>query len=105
MRLAAPAFVLIAGAVAPGFAQSISDAEALAIVQKHCAACHAEKPTHPAFEQPPKNVALETLAQLKQHARLVYEQTVQNRAMPLGNQTGMTEAEREALGRWIKVQP
>jgi uncharacterized membrane protein len=26
---------------------------------------------------------------------------VQNRAMPLGNQSGMTEDERAALGRWV----
>jgi uncharacterized membrane protein len=25
----------------------------------------------------------------------------QNRAMPLGNQTGMTEEERDVLGRWV----
>ena len=31
----------------------------------------------------------------------IYMQAVQNRAMPLGNQTGMTEAERDALGRWV----
>jgi uncharacterized membrane protein len=29
-------------------------------------------------------------------------QTVQNRAMPLGNQTGMTDEEREALGNWVR---
>jgi uncharacterized membrane protein len=28
-------------------------------------------------------------------------QTVQNRAMPLGNQTAMTDEERDALGRWV----
>jgi uncharacterized membrane protein len=26
---------------------------------------------------------------------------VQNKAMPLGNQTGMTEAERQKMGAWI----
>src|SRR5690349_8329117 len=105
MRVAMPAVVLLtAGMTAPAIAQpAVSDAEALAIVQKHCVACHAEKPTHPAFDRPPKDLALETLAQLQQHARLVYQQTVQDRAMPLGNQTGMTEAERAALGRWLKA--
>ena len=105
MRISVPAVMLIAGTVVPATAQDVSDADALAIMHKHCVVCHAEKPAHPAFEQPPKNIALETLAQLKQHARLVYQQTVQNRAMPLGNQTGMTEAERDALGRWVKAQP
>ena len=106
MRIAVPAVLLIAGTAVPALAQEkVSDAEALAIVRKHCIACHADKPTHPAFEQPPKNVALESLAQLKQHAASVYQQIVQDRAMPLGNAAAMTDAERAALGRWIKALP
>jgi uncharacterized membrane protein len=102
-----PAVLLIAaGMTVPAIAEDVvSDVEALAIVHKHCVACHAEKPAHPAFERPPKDIALETLAQLQRHTRLVYQQTVQDRAMPLGKQTGMTEAERAALGRWVKALP
>jgi uncharacterized membrane protein len=80
----------------------VSDAQALAIAQKHCTACHARAPSHPAFQEPPKNVALETVPELRRFAAQVYLQTVQNRAMPLGNQTGMTDAERETLGRWLR---
>jgi uncharacterized membrane protein len=35
----------------------------------------------------------------------VYTQTIQTKAMPLGNQTGMTDDERNTLGRWLKEQP
>ncbi len=84
---------------------AVSDAQALAIMRKHCVACHAAKPTHPAFAEAPNGVALETVADLKKYARRIYAQTVQNRAMPLGNQTGMTEDERAALGRWLKALP
>ena len=38
---------------------------------------------------------------MRRYAQQIYMQTVQNRAMPLGNQTGMTEDERETLGRWV----
>ena len=31
-------------------------------------------------------------------------QTVQNKAMPLGNQTDMTEEERQKLGAWLAAQ-
>ncbi len=86
-------------------ADAVNGAEALAILHKHCVMCHAEKPTHPAFAEAPNNVRLETIADLKQHAKAVYMQTVRNKAMPLGNQTGMTEAERAALGRWIEAHP
>src|SRR5688572_18902164 len=80
---------------------AVSDHEALAISQKHCVNCHARDPSHPAFKEPPKNMALETVPELRRFAQQIYMQTVQNRAMPLGNQTGMTEEERAALGRWL----
>ncbi len=80
---------------------AVTDNEVLAISSRHCTVCHARDPAHPAFKEAPKNVALETVPELRRWAKLVYAQTVQNRAMPLGNQTGMTDEEREKLGRWI----
>jgi uncharacterized membrane protein len=64
--------------------------------------CHARKPTHESFQEAPKNVTLETLADLKRYAQPIMIQTVRNKAMPLGNQTEMTDEEREQLGRWIR---
>ena len=80
---------------------AVTDAQALAITAKHCTMCHSRNPSHPAFKEPPKNVALETAAEMHRFGQQIYMQTVQNRAMPLGNQTGMTEDERDALGRWV----
>jgi len=81
---------------------NISDADVLLIVQRHCATCHAVNPTHESFREAPKKIVLESVADLKKHAVVVYAHTVQGRAMPLGNQTGMTEGERAALGLWLK---
>ena len=81
---------------------AVSDQEALTISQKHCTSCHAKQPTHAAFREAPKNVALETPGDMKRWSKLIYMQTVQNRAMPLGNQTAMSDDERAALGRWVK---
>jgi uncharacterized membrane protein len=81
----------------------VSDAEALAITTKHCVMCHAVKPTHEAFQEPPKGVTLQTVAELHRYADLIFAQAVQNRAMPLGNQTGMTEQERAELGQWVRA--
>jgi uncharacterized membrane protein len=86
---------------APATGAAVADEQALAISAKHCVACHSQHPSHPAFKEPPKNVALETIPDMRRYAQQIYMQTVQNRAMPLGNQTGMTEAERDALGRWL----
>jgi uncharacterized membrane protein len=80
---------------------AVTDMEAQAIVGKHCLMCHAHNPSHPAFKEPPKNVALDSIPEMRRFAQQIYMQTVQNRAMPLGNQTGMTEDERDALGRWV----
>ena len=80
---------------------AVTDAEAQAIIGKHCLMCHAHNPSHPAFKEPPKNVTLDNITEMRRFAQQIYMQTVQNRAMPLGNQTGMTEDERDALGRWV----
>ncbi|MDT3686787.1 MAG: urate hydroxylase PuuD [Pseudorhodoplanes sp.] len=81
---------------------AVTDAEALSLTTKHCVMCHAKRPTHESFQEPPKNVTLETLADLKRYAQPIMIQAVRNKAMPLGNQTQMTDEEREQLGRWIR---
>ncbi|HEY2138253.1 MAG TPA: urate hydroxylase PuuD [Xanthobacteraceae bacterium] len=112
---AAPlALLALAGAIyatAPGAATapraavdvagSVSDAEARTIVQRHCVMCHAIKPTHEGFAEAPKSITLESLDDMKRYAALIFTQAVVNKAMPLGNQTGMTDAERSRLGQWV----
>jgi len=83
---------------------AVSDAEVLALSAKHCTMCHARKPTHESFKEAPKNVTLETVDDLRKFAPLILSQAVQNKAMPLGNATAMTEDERAKLGQWIAAQ-
>ena len=90
--------------VGPG-AEGVGDDEVLEITRTHCASCHSERPTNPAFPIAPKNVVLATTGDLRRYAALIDLQTVQNRVMPLGNTTGMTDAERSRLGAWIAAQP
>ena len=85
-------------------AQQVSDAEALGIIDAHCAQCHAAQPAHPAFRTTPKNVVLETADDLRRYASLIDLHTVRTRTMPLGNETGMTDAERARLGAWLTAQ-
>jgi len=86
-------------------AGSIPDTEALQIMRKHCVMCHAASPTHESFREAPKKIILESTADLKKHAAVIFAQTVQTKAMPLGNQTEMTDDERAVLGRWLKELP
>ena len=85
-------------------AGGVSDTEALDITRTHCASCHSQRPTNPAFPIAPKNMVLATTDDLRRYASLIDLQTVQNRVMPLGNMTGMTDAERERLGAWLAAQ-
>lgn len=57
----AVAILILLATTLPARAASISDSEALAIVQKHCMMCHAPKPVHKSFQEAPKDVTLETL--------------------------------------------
>ena len=82
-----------------------SDVEVLGIVDTHCASCHARQPAHPAFRDAPKNVVLETVDDLRRYASLIDLHTVRTRTMPLGDETGMTDAERARLGAWLAAQP
>jgi|SRR5689334_25049034 uncharacterized membrane protein len=104
MRLGAATVIILAVAAPFSHALAVDDAEVLAIAQKHCTACHAAKPTHESFQEAPKNITLETVADIRKHAATIYAQTVQTRAMPLGNQTGMTDEERATLAQWLKNQ-
>jgi uncharacterized membrane protein len=81
-----------------------TDDEVLAITHKHCTMCHTAKPTKPGFKEPPKGVILETVDELRRYAVQIEAQTVRNRSMPPGNETGMTSDERIKLGAWIAAR-
>lgn len=104
MRLGAAAVTILIAAAPFSRALVADDAEVLALMQKHCVMCHATKPTHESFQEAPKNITLETIADIKKHAATISAQTVQTKAMPLGNQTGMTDEERATLDQWLKNQ-
>jgi uncharacterized membrane protein len=83
---AAPAVV---AAAAP-----VDFAQVRAIVQQRCLLCHAG----PAAS---KGIRLDEDASIVSHAQDIYQQVVVNRAMPLNNATGMTEAQRSEIARWV----
>ena len=88
-------------ASAASSAQAPTFDEIAPIVATHCAVCHAAVPTQPGFAAAPAGVLLQTRAQIVAQAPRIWQQTVQTRAMPIGNLTGMTEEERARLGAWI----
>lgn len=81
-----------------------SPAEIRQIVRTHCSGCHSDTPTHASAVEPPKGVAFDTMEQIRQFAPRIIEQAVKTDTMPLGNETGMTKAEREKLGAGLTAQ-
>lgn len=106
MTLRGHAAILAAFTAMPGCAGAadVSDAEVMAIVRRHCIVCHATAPTHESFPSAPAGLVLETIEAVRQNKQKILEQAVEMQAMPLGNQSGMTEAERVMLGDWIAKQ-
>lgn len=72
-----------------------------AIIQARCVSCHAAKPTYEGFDAPPKEVVLETEADILRWAKAIDQQTVQTDTMPLGNTTNMQPEERALLRLWL----
>lgn len=81
-------------------AAAIPFAQARAILDKHCIMCHAAKPTHESVTAPPAGLDFTNDAVVRSNAARIRLQ-VTTKAMPLGNETGMTDAERAALAAWI----
>jgi len=67
-----------------------------------CVTCHSSHPTNPGFSVAPKGVMFDTQAEIVANAQRAYEQVVVTKAMPLGNVTGITDAERDLIGRWVR---
>jgi uncharacterized membrane protein len=104
---AAIATVALALAIEPDDAKRSSAAEpvdgaaAVAIVERRCVTCHSQSPTSEQFTTAPAGVTFDTPEQIVTRAEAIRAQAVDSQAMPLGNVTGMTTAERKLLGRWI----
>jgi len=72
------------------------------VFQARCVTCHSSHPTNPGFTVAPKGVMFDTQAEIVANASRAYEQVVVTKAMPLGNVTGITDAERDLIGRWVR---
>jgi uncharacterized membrane protein len=70
------------------------------IIEQRCTPCHARKPAEPGFDAPPAGLVFERVDQVMTHSPEVQQQLAMH-AMPLGNLTHMTEAERATVLSWI----
>jgi len=81
---------------------SVSIAEVQVIIDKHCVSCHASEPSSKIFAVAPNGFMIETKEQIIAHKDQIYQQAVLSNAMPLGNNTNMTDEERDKLRIWAE---
>ncbi|MEC3765092.1 MULTISPECIES: urate hydroxylase PuuD [Cupriavidus] len=81
-------------------AAAVSFAKVQEVMNARCVQCHAEQPKM--MPTAAKGIKLETPEDIKAHAQLIYQQAVQQKAMPLGNVTQITDDERALLGQWFE---
>jgi uncharacterized membrane protein len=84
-----------------GGAAPIAFAAVEPIIASRCTVCHAVHPTLAGFTAAPAGVLLDTPEHIGENAQRIEAQAVASHAMPIGNVTHITEAERQTLGAWI----
>jgi uncharacterized membrane protein len=112
----APAWTLVLGLILVGVvmvmlvprpqtnAATVTFSEVQQVLDARCLSCHAEKPSFQGLAEAPKGVKLDTAERINAQRLQIHQQTVLSRAMPPGNLTGMTDAERALLDRWVRIK-
>lgn len=83
-------------------AAAVPFATARALLDRHCTMCHSGAPVHAEITAPPAGLDFTRNDVVHTNAARILLQAVTTKAMPLGNETGMTDAERAQLGAWIR---
>lgn len=81
--------------------EPVSFAEVWEVVHHRCVRCHSATPQDPMLAAATGGVHFDTPEQLRLRADRVKLRAVLQQTMPLANQTGMTPAERDLIGRWV----
>jgi len=84
-----------------GAAAQVSFTKVQEVINSRCVQCHAAAPKM--MPTAAKGIKLDTADEIKAHAQLIYQQAVQQKAMPLGNVTQITDDERALLGQWFEA--
>ncbi len=99
------AIMIVAGAPRPApempQGEAVSFSEIKQIIATRCTSCHSQTPSQAGFASAPAGVLLDSDEQILARAPLVHQQVVAAKAMPLGNLTGMTPAERDKINNWF----
>ncbi len=76
--------------------------EVRTIIVRRCTPCHSETPIEPGVTAAAGGIKMDTPVQIKALASLIKARAVDQRTMPPGNKTGITDEERSILRRWVE---
>jgi uncharacterized membrane protein len=79
----------------------VAFSEVWAVIGQRCTPCHSRAPSDQVFTSAPNGVMFDTPEQISGYVAQIQTRVVATHNMPLANKTGMTEAERELIARWI----
>ncbi|HAT30442.1 MAG TPA: hypothetical protein DCW29_06165 [Janthinobacterium sp.] len=83
---------------APLAAKGVDMAQVRQVVQARCIQCHSAKPSM--MPTTAKGLSFEQPEQIRANGQMIYQQVVLQKAMPLGNLTKITDAERALIAQW-----
>lgn len=92
----------VASATAERFVTAAHFPAARDVILGRCSMCHAAEPVYEGVLEAPKNVHLDSDAAIANHATQIALQAGFSRAMPPGNVTEMTDAERALVVEWFR---
>lgn len=90
-----------ANTTVPVAVQAPTLAQVQAVLQARCTACHSAAPT--LMPSAPAGLLLDNDTAIRAAAPRIYQQVVQLKAMPLGNVTHITDAERALIAQWYQA--
>ncbi len=71
------------------------------VIAERCQPCHSQFQGDRTFGPAPGGVTFDTPESVAQLAERIRVRAIETRTMPVANKTGMTDAERDLLARWI----
>ncbi|TYK66649.1 urate hydroxylase PuuD [Colwellia echini] len=83
-------------------AETVTDAQAWEIIDKHCTECHSQTPRSALFKTAPLGLMIDSIDDAKKVNQLIHSRAIVSKDMPLGNMTNMTTDERNHLSAWLK---
>ena len=90
-----------ANTTVPVAVQAPTLAQVQAVLQARCTACHSAAPT--LMPSAPAGLLLDNDTAIRAAAPRIYQQVVQLKAMPLGNVTHISDAERALIAQWYQA--